>query len=193
VKLPLTIQHQCVSFWCWAAVATTVHNFLNRENKTRQCALARVHLNGKCCDARDAQALPCNDAPYITTVLRGLGNLSGGLISPPRRTSTPTRRQLDRSRPVVVDIQWHGTTELHSILVTGYKSDAYGQFFYHVEDPLHSPKRKTHCPGGVQAPGAGCQPRDWILMDELMNAYQYQGSWLDTMYTKSATRATAPR
>jgi len=195
VRLKLTIQHQCVTLWCWAALATSVHNFLNPRDKTKQCTLAKTYLGAACCTRQGAQTTACDDVYEIAIALRDLDNLDGAPIHPPRRTAAPTCERLDRGLPVAIDIQWRHTNPpaYHCILITGYKLDAYGQYFLHVEDSLYSPKRNSHCPTGVTAgPGAGCKPTAWMPFDEVMDRYGTVGSWYDTMYTKSATGATAP-
>jgi hypothetical protein len=71
--LPISVQHQLQSNWCWAACATSTSGFYDPATTWGQCRVVNAELgNAGCCE--DGGSGDCNIPWYLDRVLRRTGN-----------------------------------------------------------------------------------------------------------------------
>jgi Papain-like cysteine protease AvrRpt2 len=131
-NLDFEMQPQQHSNWCWAAVATSVAHFYNRNSKWTQCRVANRNLGKKgCCEGLGRK---CNKIGHLQDSLKLVGH-----SEPPRfiEGKIPFRRaqhEINARRPVGVRTQWRGSEIGHYIAIVGYHS---GLKMLTVEDPTY--------------------------------------------------------
>ncbi|QRO01884.1 C39 family peptidase [Archangium violaceum] len=115
-SLPVTMQPQQRSNWCWAAVATTTARFYQPSQPWTQESLVGVVLGVK---PDNASTLPAqyNVAWYLAEALTQTGHFERYQQGP--LSYEDTCEQVARGAPLGVQVQWAGGGT-HFMLVTGY-------------------------------------------------------------------------
>jgi hypothetical protein len=135
--VPLTVQRQERSEWCWAAVSVSVDLLFRPASAHTQCDVASLALALACCG--DGKPAACNVPHELNTVLGRLHLLAGD----PLRTPVPftqIRKEIDSGRPVCILIKWldrdGSLTRGHFIAVNGYRITPAGKQFVSITDPF---------------------------------------------------------
>lgn len=130
--LPLTVEKQKASNWCWAAVAVSVDR---NEGGTAwtQCELANRELTmtGCCTDPG-----PCDTPHRLDLALTTVNRLSYWAVG-----TTPfgqVRKEIDASRPLCCRIGWQGTASGHFVVIRGY-SEGDTRNDLEIDDPIDGP------------------------------------------------------
>lgn len=157
--LPISIQHQLQSNWCWAACASTMAGFYNPATTWGQCKLVNAELNRpSCCE--DGGSGDCNLPWYLDRVLQRSGNFGSKLSG--RAPWATLRTELDAGRPVGARIGWKGGGG-HFVVLTGYRSAG--------------DVREVE----VQDPWTGSST---LAIDAFATNYKNSGTWTHTYLTR---------
>ncbi len=161
-----TMQAQQENEWCWAAVAVSLHEFLNPASAatwsqatlaTPVLTLERAIASGvNCAETPDV----CNLPARLDDALSILGNLgAAGFLQGEHLTFESLQEWIDDQLPVCARIVWF-SGGAHFIALDGYRVLSSGQQQVHVEDPLYGPSLQNY--------------------DDLVSDYPPGGSWQDT-------------
>src|SRR5580692_292588 len=138
-QLSLNMQQQKQDNWCWAAVATSIAQFLDNPTQWTQCALASTQLNqgndGCCTDGDNPDT--CDTIAHLETSLSLVGHRSPAQPNPsPGITGTDViKQEIDDGRPLGVRIGWDDSLDQgHFVLITGY-DDSTANFVVMINDP----------------------------------------------------------
>jgi hypothetical protein len=157
--VPLSLQHQLQTNWCWAACASSASGFYDPATTWGQCAVVNAELEkGECCAEGGSGA--CNVPWYLDRALRRTGNFA-------RMTDGPVpwsaiRAEIDAGRPVAARIGWNGGGG-HFVVLTGYRAVA-GARELDVQDPWTGSSR--------------------LAVDVLATNYKSAGKWTHTYLTR---------
>ncbi|MBF0283334.1 MAG: hypothetical protein HQL51_02640 [Magnetococcales bacterium] len=116
--LPLVMQRQTQTNWCWSAVGTSVGLFFQTGQWT-QCDTANgcLKLAGvNCCNAPTPAA--CNVYGYLDKALTYTKSFKS--VSSGTATTQALADQINMGRPVGVRVEWNGGGA-HFMAITGYK------------------------------------------------------------------------
>lgn len=166
-----TMQHQCHTYWCWAAVASSISGYYDETSTFRQCWIANIELNREdCCD------FPCGTSGLEFDVPHTLGSplnrvrCLSQLAFDQQATRMEVQQELDAGRPICVRTVWSDGDEedeeapAHFVVIVGYLEDTDSLI---IEDPFY-----------------GLTPE--IQFDRFCSAYQdANGVWTDTYFTKA--------
>lgn len=144
VMLPITPMQQWCSQWCWAAVSTSISNYLGTQmtdsygqsRPARECYLASVNGGFRdwsaCCFAQACQSQGCNRPVAWSNMDDALAivGLNGRVVQRPL-TEQEIRHEIANGRPIVVGVQ--GTGIGHVAMITGYTPG--NPFIYQLDDP----------------------------------------------------------
>lgn len=136
--MPFVMQDQLPNtYWCWAAVASSVDALFAPRSFRAQCAVARlVHGHRKCCNVPTPEE--CDQPDSLTTALQKVG----------RHKSTVSRAlpfsdvqdELDNDRVVCVRVVWRDSSGgAHFVVISGYGLGASGDPWLLIDDPLYGP------------------------------------------------------
>jgi hypothetical protein len=157
--LPISVQHQLQSNWCWSACACSTSEFYDAATTWGQCKLVNAELGlAGCCN--DGASGDCNIPWYLDRVLRRTENF-GSMMSGRAPWGT-VRAELDAGRPVGARIGWRGGGG-HFVMLTGYRSTGR----VHEVD--------------VQDPWTG---RSTLAVDVFATNYKNSGTWTHTYLTR---------
>ena len=140
--VPLKVQRQQKSEWCWAAVSVSVDRFFRPDSTHTQCDIAGSVLNLECCNgARQAESDSCNQPHPIHPVLGRFHLLAAEPIVKPL-TFHQVRAEIDAGRPVCVLIKWldsqgQRTDRGHFIALSGYRVTPAQKQFVSITDPMY--------------------------------------------------------
>lgn len=143
----LTMQPQLETEWCWAAVAVSVHQFLDPASPIAwtQAALATkvVTLENPLMAGIDCSQTPdaCNLPAKLDDALRIIGNLAAqGVLENEFLTFDNLTQFIDQAPPLPVcaRIVWN-SGGAHFIALDGYRVFSSGVQQVHVQDPLYGP------------------------------------------------------
>jgi hypothetical protein len=158
-RVPLTVQAQLQSEWCWAACSTSVSHFYDAASAWTQCDVANAELaQTGCCE--DGSSGACNQPWYLDRALRRTNNFASRHKGP--ASMAELRSQLDAGRPVGARIGWAGGGG-HFVTISGCLDDATGVL--EVRDPIYGTSE--------------------ISVANFRSSYQGSGSWTHTYYTRS--------
>ncbi|MBS1859516.1 MAG: hypothetical protein JST11_29345 [Acidobacteria bacterium] len=154
--------------WCWAAVAVSIHNFLDLTATLTQGGVATSVLLE---DARipagvDCSSTPglCNYTAALADALRISGNLRpGGYVPNGHLAFDSLKNWVNANLPVGARIVWAGGGA-HFIVLDGYREFVSGARQVHVQDPLYGPSFQYY--------------------DDLVADYPPGGNWQDTYLVK---------
>jgi hypothetical protein len=139
----MQMEKQQQTNWCWAAVAVSVHNFLDPGSGLTQGEIATPVLR----DAReisrgvDCTATPglCNIRAALHVALTITGNLeTDGYLRGERLLFRNVKNWVDADLPVGARIVW-ATGGAHFVVLDGYREFQSGAQQVHVRDPLYGP------------------------------------------------------
>jgi hypothetical protein len=153
--LPLTVEKQKASNWCWAAVAFSVDRYEGGTAWT-QCDLANRELSKTgCCADPD----PCDTPHRLDFALTTVGHLAYWAVG-----TTPfprVRSEIDASRPLCCRIGWQGTASGHFVVIRGY-SEGDERKDLEIDDPIDGPSTYDY--------------------DEFTTRYRQTGAWTHTYF-----------
>jgi hypothetical protein len=157
--VPISVQHQLQSNWCWAACSSSASAFYDPTSTWGQCGIVNAELkeNG-CCGSGGSPK--CNVPWYLDRALKRTGNFARKNDGPARWETV--RAEIDAGRPVGVRIGWFGGGG-HFVMITGYRA-AGGAREVDVQDPWTG---SSH-----------------ISMDVLAKSYKSRGKWTHTYLTR---------
>jgi hypothetical protein len=158
------MQPQCHSYWCWAAVTSSVSGFYDETSAFTQCRTANIELERQdCCD------FDCGTPNLEFDVMHVLGsplNRVGCLALlalDEVATRMEVRQEVNAGRPLCVRTVWYGGGA-HFLAIVGYMPDTDSLV---LEDPFYGPTPE-------------------IKYDRFCTQYQdADGTWTDTYYTKA--------
>jgi Papain-like cysteine protease AvrRpt2 len=158
-RLPLNVQAQLQSQWCWAACSTSVSHFFDAASAWTQCGVVNAELSQTgCCE--DGSTATCNQPWYLDKALTRTGNFAS-------RTSgtapmSKIRSELSAGRPVGVRIGWTGGGG-HFVTISGCLDDATGML--EIRDSIYGTSD--------------------ISLANFTSSYQGSGSWTHTYFTRA--------
>ncbi len=157
--LPIKVQHQLQTNWCWAACATSASAFYDPGTTWGQCTLVNAELGQTtCCD--NGASGSCNVPWYLDRVLTRTGNFTS------KKSGTASfetiRSEIDAGRPVGARIGWRGGGG-HFVMLTGYRK-AGGVREIEVQDPWTG--------------------RSSLPIDVFATNYKSSGTWTHTYLTR---------
>jgi hypothetical protein len=160
-----TMQCQCHSNWCWAAVAASVSAYYDPGSDFTQCKLANIELHrNDCCD------VPCHTDDAEFNVLNTLAsplNRVGCLLEMrqnQRATPAEVQQETEAARPLCVRVVWRGGGG-HFLAIVGYVRESRRLV---IKDPFFQSTE--------------------IDYDQFCTQYQNgRGVWTDTYYTTAAS------
>lgn len=166
VIIPLQIQHQEMSNWCWAAVASSISFHFDPSSDWTQVQI----VAGAYGYAQDCSP----DESWDRTGDIGLAlSLAGCLAYRAERQIGFAKilSELNDDRPLCLEIHWGGGTG-HAIIIVGCWLDANGNAYYRVADPFHNDDEEEFPPF-----------RD--LSRKRLENYLRTGQWRKTYFVRS--------
>jgi hypothetical protein len=130
--LPLVMQIQEKSQWCWAAVSSSIKDFYGTGAMT-QCAIAGAELGLACCPTNSA-APGCNTPWYLDRALRRVGHLDRMTFA--SESFTTVQLEVNGGRPLCARIAWAGSGA-HFMGLGGWSIDQSGTQYVDVHDPFY--------------------------------------------------------
>ena len=135
--VPLTVERQKQSEWCWAAVSVSINRLFRPTAEHTQCELAGSALRLECCAG--GVPAPCNTPHEIHPVLGRLHLLAADPILDPL-TFTAVQKEIDAGRPICVLIKWLEADGKpgdrgHFIAINGYRVTPAQKQFVSITDP----------------------------------------------------------
>ena len=113
--LPITVQKQEQSNWCWIACSVSVHNYFNPAQPGSQCQLASMMMNQPCC----ANPGPCNVPGSPSNALQLMNNLSRVLAI--NNLSFPdVQTEINYGNPIILGYTPGSVQQGHAIVLCGY-------------------------------------------------------------------------
>jgi len=156
--LPIVLEPQALSNWCWAAVTSSVENFYQEAYAASQCEVATRCLPWPCCPpGPDTGTNPLNVTYNLQTALNQNANppAIGGQIS-----YSDLQAEISLGRPICFVVHWDAGGA-HVLLAVGWS----GSGDVWIDDPA--------------APGLRAIP--WERFCQL---YGDDGYWQATLKTK---------
>jgi hypothetical protein len=160
----MQMEQQQEPNWCWAAVAVSVHNFLNANAGMTQGQVATPVLEK---EQQIPAGVDCSQTPGLCNYSAGLddalnvtGNLkSGGFLQNEYLLFDSIENWVNAQLPIGARIVWYGGGA-HFIALDGYRVFNSGEQQVHVQDPLYGPSYQDY--------------------EDLVNDYPPGGNWQDT-------------
>jgi len=157
--LPLTLQHQLQTNWCWAACTVSTSAFFNATSTWGQCGLVSAEVGLATCCA-DGSSEGCNRPWRLDSALQRTGNLAS-MAAGTANWDTITG-EIDAGRPVAARVAWAGGGA-HFVMLTGYRRKGDGGEL-EVQDPWT---------------GSSLVP-----LDVFATSYKGSGTWTHTYLTR---------
>jgi Papain-like cysteine protease AvrRpt2 len=166
----MNMEEQQEANWCWAAVAVSVHNFLNSSAPMAQGGLATQVLLG---EAQIPAGVDCSTNPDLCNYTAALndaltlsGNLkAGGYLQVQHLSFNSLKNWVNAHLPIGARMVWFGGGA-HFLAVDGFREFVSGVQQVHVQDPLYGPSLQNY--------------------DDFVADYPPGGSWRDTYLLKKA-------
>jgi hypothetical protein len=173
--------------WCWAACATMILHFLDKQAIKQECDLVNENRQRKgssfadCCNHRDespCSTTTCASVVDVNTVLDTNGiKFNPDLEASAHRTVENLRTELVvKGQPVQIGFEWAGSRpgklQAHVIVVRGYGVNERNEPFFFVNDPFEE----------YDPPDAGPTFRTKVSFDSLRRAYgmgRWRWTWTD--------------
>jgi hypothetical protein len=164
----MDMERQEQTNWCWAAVAASLHNFLNTAGAVSQGQVATPVLRdeGQIPAGVDCSATPglCNYPAALHHALTVTGNLEdNGFLKKKHLGFSSIVSWVNADLPVGARIVW-ASGGAHFVVVDGYRQLASGARQVHVQDPLGEPSFQDY--------------------NDFVADYPPDGSWQDTYLVK---------
>jgi hypothetical protein len=162
--------------WCWAAVAVSMHRFLNPgQGNWSQDSLATPVLRS---ENQIPAGVDCTATPLLCDITAGLddalaitGDLRpNGFLENQHLTFDGIKKAVTAKLPVGARITWYGGGA-HFLAIDGYREFVSGPPMVHVLDPHDGPSYQYY--------------------DDLVTDYPPGGNWQDTYLVKKNGGATA--
>ena len=158
-RVPLTVQAQLQSQWCWAACSTSVSHFYDSGSTWRQCDVANAQLGrSDCCGVGGSSA--CDVYGFLDDALRRVGHFNR--VAAAAADFGAGRKEVDAGRPLCLRVAWSGGGA-HFLALIGYLAEDVG--YVTVDDPIYG--------------------KSDVACDILKTSYQGSGSWTHSYYTKA--------
>jgi hypothetical protein len=154
-RLPLRMQRQRHSNWCWAAVATSVARFYRPDVKWTQCEVANEQLGSKICCRKGARG-KCNKVGHLKYSLRTVEHARRPIEIKRAVPFSKVREEIDADNPVCVRTVWRGSQMGHFLAIVGHLRECelltiadpfFGSSYWHYrafrEDYRHSGQWKN--------------------------------------------------
>ena len=130
--LAFDLQRQSQTNWAWAAVAVSIARFYNPRQNFTQCSLACWAFDsGNCCDNPVSPA--CNKPYSLDNALQHTFNLN--ITREVALSFDEVLAQLQRARPVCVQLQWTGQSGSHLCVIYGCNNERENERTYTIADP----------------------------------------------------------
>jgi hypothetical protein len=166
--LTFTMQQQKQTNWCWAAVATSVADFLGNLNQWTQCKLSNQQLTQTTCCSDGANPNTCNKVSFLENSLLLVQHTSPATPLHAAASEADIKREIDAGRPIGVRIGWNNSGDQgHFVLVTGYVDSPTG-FLIVVNDP----EKPDGTPGST-----------YSYTEITQTGYLQKGTWSYTYFT----------
>ena len=173
--IPLTVQKQERTEWCWAAVTVSVNRVFRPDSSHTQCEVAGHALGRKCCsDGKGRASDPCNVPHELHPVLGHLHLLAADPIVK-ALTFDQVKTEIDGGRPVCVLIKWldkdgKRTDRGHFIAIAGYRVTPAQKQFVSIGDPFFGPSEIDYAsfsnPQGGYRDGRGVWFASFLVANE---------------------------
>jgi hypothetical protein len=164
----MDMEHQQETNWCWAAVAVSIHKFLNSGNLTQGAIATDVlHDENQIPTGVDCSTNPgyCNYPAALDDALRISGDLRpGGFLKDQYLDFDSIKKFVNKGLPLAARIVW-ASGGAHFIVLDGYREFQSGLKQVHVQDPHYD---------------ASFQDYDALVQD-----YPPGGCWQDTYLVKA--------
>jgi Papain-like cysteine protease AvrRpt2 len=138
VLLPLAMQHQAQTEWCWAAVSASVGDFLGWSEPpgTRtQCDIANSLLGlADCCG--NGSSDECNRTTLLDVALELVGHKNGDPYEGTASFDSIVQLTSEFKVPIGVRVDIGG--DGHFLLIVGFNNDN-GNQWVRVADPIYGP------------------------------------------------------
>jgi Papain-like cysteine protease AvrRpt2 len=157
-RVPLSMQAQLQTQWCWAACATSASHLYDAASTWTQCRVVNAELTQTGC-CQDGSSGQCNQPWYLDLALTRTGNLAG--LASGTVPLSRLRSELAAGRPVGARIGWAGGGG-HFAMISGCLDDATG--ILEVRDSIYGASE--------------------ISIAAFVSSYQGSGSWTHTYYTE---------
>lgn len=135
--LPLTMELQEQTNWCWSAVATSTARYYDPQSTWTQCAVVNAELGVAMCCENGGDAA-CNQPWYLDRALGRVGRF--GVMANSKATWEAVTHEIDERRPLGVRIAWNGGGG-HFVVVSGYET---GAETIDVRDPWFGDSSVSH-------------------------------------------------
>lgn len=167
----MILEKQRQTQWCWAAVAVSIHDFLQTSSGTwtqETLATAVLRLNSliTASDNCSLDPVKCNKPTSLSTALKVTGNLQEALADE-ILTFDALKDWLGARLPVPIRIVWYGGSKAHFIVIDGFQVLQSGRQQVFVKD---SDKNNY---------GTGLYD-----YDDLVDRYRNAGYWQDSYLVK---------
>ncbi|MBV9991330.1 MAG: hypothetical protein JOZ72_08545 [Alphaproteobacteria bacterium] len=157
-SVPLNMQVQKRSLWCWAAVSASVSVALDAASTWQQCSVANKAIGrADCCAAGD-----CNQIGYLDTALSVVDCYDSKQVGVTRFNQI--KEQIGRGLPVGCRIYWRTLDMGHFVAISGWTESGSSQYL-NVADPAR----------GTTTP---------VAFDAFCTAYMNDGEWTHSYYLK---------
>ncbi|MFM0125909.1 papain-like cysteine protease family protein [Paraburkholderia sp. RL18-101-BIB-B] len=111
--VPISVDPQLHSEWCWAAVAAGINAYLRHTTDLTQCGIASLVTGGQCC--KNGNGSVCNQPEDLNDVL----TLIGFAVEPLETVSVEELAdRIDRKCAIAVRVRWPDDSG-HFLLLTG--------------------------------------------------------------------------
>ena len=130
-RLPLNVQRQLQSNWCWSAVSVSVSIYYNPQSAWTQCSLVTAEFNTDCCI--DGSTSDCNRSWYLDVALTKVGCPNSWTAN---RTPFPiVMKTINDNTPLCARTQWSNGGG-HFLSIIGYVFSGQMQYLF-LSDPFY--------------------------------------------------------
>ena len=138
----MEMEEQKQPLWCWAAVAVSLHKFLDTEAWEQGKVATKVLRDSEdILPTVDCENNPesCNYRARLDDALRYTGNLkANGFLRSQYLTFNSVKKWIDCHLPIGARIVWAGGGG-HFVVLDGYRQFQSGARQVHVQDSLYGP------------------------------------------------------
>lgn len=120
------IQSQILSNWCWAAVASSISYYYNKNSTWTQSALAAKLTGHDSCsvitkNTADISPPVCNQVLDLSGALKVTGNFAGQVLRP--LTFNEVVNQIQGGWPICCQISWNEFATSHFVVIYGFNGN----------------------------------------------------------------------
>ena len=176
------MQTQCYTYWCWAAVASSIAKYFNSSSTCQQCTIANYQLNRNDCCSHPCHVpnLPYDQPSNLSLALEFVDCIDGA-VSTEKPELAVVQAQITRKKPVAVRIVWgdpqaaeDSRNGAHFVVIVGF---------------LPGTNRVA-----IKDPASGNRIRYDIDYENFPDNghYNTKAKWGNTYYTKAGYKNCAP-